>query len=277
MAGAGAFPKSTGDIIYQADYNAIQSIIAGVKTTYYGVACSSSQLANNPIIDHGTLNNILTDINDCITHQTGSSSGLASVNQGGIIDHATYNNLHDYAVTADSNKNNVYAPTQLAQVSNAITSYHAGGGWNTSLTHTVTVDFSSSSAADYFFHTGGYLYATASRSGGTGSQKDNNWGSLIDGIGNRAYTLANWNAGGSVTIATLYGTSVYSANYWRLSVNKTSSSQVVMTMSFVDAAGPNPNFDELVYLNITSSVGYYKSVNSIVGATPSNFTNNSTI
>jgi len=277
MAGAGSFPKSTGDTIYLADYNAIQSLIASVKTTYYGVSCTSGQLTGNPIIDHTTLNNILTDIDSCITHQSGSASGLSAVNAGDSITHTTYNNLYTNAQTAQTNQNNVYASTQLANVANAATSNHPGSGWNTSLTHTVQVDFASADAANYFFQTGGYLYATATSSGGTGSPKDNNWASLISTIGNRTYSLANWNAGGNVTIATLYGTSVYSANFWRFSVNKTSSSRVVMTMFFDDAAGGNPNFDELVYLNITSSVGYYKSVNAITGTYPSGFTNTSTI
>jgi len=277
MAGAGVFPKVTGDIIYQSDYNTIQSTIAGVKTTYYGVACASSQLSGNPVIDSTTLNNLLTDVNDCITHQTGSGSGLSAVSSGTTISRISYNDLYNTATTADTNKNNVFASTQLAQVPNSITSYRGGTAWNTSLTHQVTVDFASANAASYFFQTGGYLYATASRSGGSGT-KDNDWGSLIDSIGgNRKYSLTDWNSGGNIIVATIYGTGVYSANYWRLSVNKTSTSQVVMTMLFNDGAGANPNYDESVTLNITSAVGYYKSVSAIVGTIPSAFTNNSTI
>jgi hypothetical protein len=277
MAGAGTFPKVTGDTIYLADYNAIQTLVAGVKTTYYGISCSSSQLTGNPTIDHTTLNYLLTDIDSCITHQGGSASGLTAKNQGDAISHLHFNDLYTYATQANTNKDTVYASSQLAQVSNAITSNNPGTGWNTSKTHTVTVDFASASAANYFFQTGGYLYATASYSGGTGSQKDNNWGALIGTIGTRAYTRTNWNAGGTVTIAKLYATSVYSANYWQLTVTKNSGSQLSMVMTFQDDAGPNPNFDEGVFLNITSSVGYYKSVGAITGTYPSGFTNTTTL
>ena len=277
MAGAGTFPKVTGDTIYLADYNAIQTLVAGVKTTYYGISSTSSQLTANATIGHTTLNYLLTDIDSCIRHQTGSGSGLSVKNQGDSISHNDFNNLYTYASQADTNKNTVFSSSQLAQVSNAITSNHPGTGWNTTLTHTVQVDFSSAAAANYFFQTGGYLYATASSSGGTGSAKDVNWASLISSVGNRTYGLSQWNAGGNITISTLYGSSVYSSNFWRLSVNKTTTSQVVMTMLFDDAAGGNPNFDELVYLNITSAVGYYKSISPIVGTTPSAFTNTSNI
>jgi len=277
MAGAGTFPKSTGDTIYLADYNAIQSLIAGVKTTYYGVSCSSSQLTGNPAIDHTPLNTLLTDIDSCITHQTGSASGLTTKSQGAQIGHLDFNDLYTYASQANTNKDTVYASSQLAQVSNAITSNNPGTGWNTSKTHTVTVDFASTAAANYFFNTGGYLYATASSSGGTGSPKDNNWSALIGTIGTRAYTRTNWNAGGTVTIAKLYANSVYSANYWQLTVTKNSGSQLSMVMTFQDDAGPNPNFDEGVFLNITSAVGYYKSVGGITGTYPSLFTNTTTI
>jgi len=277
MAGAGSFPKSTGDTIYKADYNAIQSLIASVKTTYYGVNCTSAQLSGNPVVDHTTLNNLLTDIDSCITHQTGSASGLSTKNTSDQIGHTDFNNLYNNANTAYTNRDTVFSSTQLAQVANAATSNHPGSGWNTVLTHTVQVDFSSAAAANYFFQTGGYLYATASSSGGTGSAKDVNWASLISRVGNRTYGLTQWNTGGNQTIATLFANGVYSANFWRLSVNKTSSSQVVMTMLFDDAAGGNPNFDELVYLNITSAVGYYKSVSAITGTIPSAFTNTSNI
>ena len=277
MAGAGTFPKSTGDTIYLADYNAIQSLIAGVKTTYYGIGCTSSPLTGNPAIDHTPVNNLLTDIDSCITHQGGSASGLTAKSQGGTIGHLDFNDLYTYASQANTNKDTVYASSQLAQVSNAITSNHAGTGWNTRLVHTVRVNWASANEASYFFQTGGYLYATASSSGGTGSQKDNNWGALIGRVGTRSYNLTNWNTGGTVVIAKLYANSVYSANYWQLSVTKDSSSQITMTMTFQDAAGPNVLYDELVYLNITSSVGYYKSVGAVTGVYPNNFTNITTI
>jgi hypothetical protein len=277
MAGAGTFPKSTGDTIYLADYNAIQSLIAGVKTTYYGISCTSSPLTGNPAIDHTPVNNLLTDIDSCITHQGGSVSGLGTRSAGDTISRIDFNDLYTYASQANTNKDTVFASSQLAQVSNAITSNNPGTGWNTSKTHTVTVDFASANAANYFFQTGGYLYASASSTGGTGSQKDNNWNTLIGTIGTRSYALTNWNAGGTVVIAKLYANSVYSANYWQLSVTKNSSSQVSMVMTFQDDAGPNPNDDEGVFLNITSSVGYYKSVGGITGTYPSLFTNSTTL
>jgi hypothetical protein len=270
MAGAGSFPKSSGDVVYQADYNAIQSLIASVKTTYYGVNCVSGQLSGNPVIDHGTLNDILTDINDCLTHQTGSGSGLSTLSAGSVIGHSDYNSLYNNANTAYTNRNNVYASSQLAQVANAATSNHNGGisPWNGTISHQVTVNFASANAANYFFQTGGYLYATASYTGSTGAQIDYNWATIIGAIGNKVYDLTSWNAGGTVSIATVHGSGyyVYSGSYWNLSVTKTSSTQVVMTMTFVESDSNHGG--QYVSLNITSAVGYYKSVSSIVGTYP---------
>jgi hypothetical protein len=269
-AGSGVFPKSTGDVIYQGDYNAVQSIIAGVKTTHYGKSCSSSQLAGNPTVTALQFNNLLTDVDSCIKHQTGSNSGLTTRSVGETITYAHINNLKTYADQAETNKNTVYSATQLSQMANQATSSRNGAvsPWNSSIAHTVQVNWSSAAEADYFFNTGGYLYTTASYSGGS-TPKDSDWAAVINAIGNRNYTRSNWVTGGTVTIATVGGSGVYSANYWQLSVTKNSSSQVTMTMSFVDAAGPNPNYDENVTLNITSAVGYYKSVDAIVGAVPS--------
>lgn len=274
MAGAGVFPKSTGDIIYQSDYNTIQSTIAGVKTTYYGVACASSQLSGNPVIDSTTLNNLLTDINDCITHQTGSATGLSSVSQGGSISYGTYNNLYTNATTANTNKNTVYASSQLAQVANAATSNRNGSvnPWNTVITHQVQVDFASANAANYFFQTGGYLYATASYSGSTSAGQDSNWATIINAIGNKTYTLTNWNTGGTQTIATVYGTGyyVYSGSYWRLEVTKNSATRATMTMTFSES---DSHVIENISLNITSAMGYYKSVSAITGTYPNSISN----
>ncbi len=277
-AGSGVFPKTTGDVIYQGDYNAVQSIIAGVKTTYYGISCTSSQLSGNPTITAAQFNNLLTDVDSCIKHQTGSNSGLTTRSAGTVITFAHINNLKTYADQAETNKATVFASTQLSQVANIQTSNRNGSvyPWNGSISHVVQVDWSSAANADYFFNAGGYLYATASHSGGSGS-KDSDWATVINAIGNRTYTRSNWVTGGTVTIATVGGSGVYSANYWQLSVTKNSTTRVTMTMSFVDAAGGNPNFDENVTLNITSAVGYYKSVDAIVSATPSGSSNISTL
>ena len=280
MAGSGVFPKITGDIIYQGDYNAVQSIVAGVKTTYYGVACSSAQLSGNPTVTAAQFNSLLTDVDSCIKHQTGSNSGLATRSAGKTITYTHINNLKTYADQSETNKSTVFASTQLSQVANSVTSSRNGAvyPWNSSITHTVQVDFASANDANYFFQSGGYLYSTASQSGGSGSGKDPNWATVINAIGGtRKYTLSNWTTGGTVTIATVGGSGVYSSNYWQLSATKNSTTRVTLTMTFADAAGGNPNFDENVTLNITSAVGYYKSADAIVTSIPSGFTNLGTL
>jgi len=278
MAGSGVFPKITGDVIYQGDYNAVQSTIAGVKNTYYGIATTSTQLSSNPTITALQFNDLLMDVDACIKHQTGSNSGLSFRSAGTQITYTHINNLKTYADQADTNKATVFSGSQLSQVANIQTSNRNGAvyPWNSSISHVVQVDWSSAANADYFFNAGGYLYATASHTGG-GSSKDTNWATVINAIGNRTYTRSNWVTGGTVTIATVGGSGVYSSNYWQLSVTKNSTTRVTMTMSFVDAAGGNPNFDENVTLNITSSVGYYKSVDAIVSAIPSGSSNISTL
>ena len=58
--------------------------------------------------------------------------------------------------------------------------------WNTSVTHTVTLTWSSRAAAQYYFNTGGQLQVYASLTGypaDGSSAKDNDWNTLLTGLG----------------------------------------------------------------------------------------------
>jgi hypothetical protein len=74
---AGSLPKSTGDTIYGADYNTVQTKIRGVlndgngyDSTYgYGQGLSSGPVAANAVINHTQWGYLFSDINTAYTHQ----------------------------------------------------------------------------------------------------------------------------------------------------------------------------------------------------------------
>jgi hypothetical protein len=76
MAGAGVFPKVTGDTIYYQDYNAIKSVIDGVVSTYYGNAITSSAVTTGQSISAAQMDLLRADINKAYTHITGSNSAI---------------------------------------------------------------------------------------------------------------------------------------------------------------------------------------------------------
>ena len=74
----GSLPKSQGDIIYGADYNAVQTKIRGVlgdgngyASDYgYGQSLSSSAVAADSVINHTQWGYLFSDIDKAYTHQT---------------------------------------------------------------------------------------------------------------------------------------------------------------------------------------------------------------
>jgi hypothetical protein len=272
MAGAGVFPKVTGDTIYLLDYNSLQSTIASVKTTYYGVACSSSQLTGTPEISRIEWNNLKTDINSCIKHQSGSNTAITDKSTGETVTFGDINAYYTQTASADTNKASVFASSQLSLVNPSGGASTNGGGWNTSVNHIVTVTWASSAEATYFFNCGGSVTWQASYSGGSDGPltKDKAWKNLIDSVGMLQYTRADYLAGGTKTYGP-YFSGVYTANNLTVTVVKNSDTQLTITIVLSDASGqPNAPWgtDETVGTSITSSVGYYKSIDAIVSPFP---------
>jgi hypothetical protein len=100
---------------------------------------------------------------------------------------------------------------------------------------------------------------------------------MITNAGTRNFTRAIWvglksvGVGDTSDIYTNSGSSVYSANSLTYRVEYYSSTVLRFHTILTDAAGPNPNYDENVTLNISSSLGQYKSVDAIVSPLPSSY------
>ena len=276
MAGSGVFPKTSSgsggtDLIYKNDYNTIQTAVAAVKTTYYGVACTSSQLGSGTTIIPNITewNNLRADINSCVKHITGSDSAIASRTSGQVISATNTNAYKTAAEYIETNKNTVYSSTQLSFMG-AQDSSTRSTGWNSAITYAVRVNFSSAAEAGYFFNTGGSfsLYTTAT--GGSGGTKNTNWKTAIDSVGAYTYTRADYAAGNK---SNTYNVTSYSSSVLTVSVVKESATSLLFTAYFNDATGGNP--DEQVDLTITSALSYYKSVDAIVSPVPSAITRTS--
>lgn len=278
MAGSGVFPKTSSgsggtDLIYKNDYNTIQTAVAAVKTTYYGVACTSSQLGSGTTIIPNITewNDLRTDINSCYKHITGSDSAIASRTSGQVISATNTNAYKTAAEYIETNKNTVYASTQLSFMG-AQDSSTRSTGWNSAITYAVRVTFASAADAGYFFNTGGSfsLYTTAT--GGSGGTKNTNWKTAIDSVGAYTYTRTDYAAGNK---SNTYNVTSYSSSVLTVSVVKESATSLLFTAYFNDATGGNP--DEQIDLTITSALSYYKSVDAIVSPVPSAITRTSSL
>lgn len=62
MAGPGSFNKTTGDLIYQADYNVIRNLVASVKTDLYGLSMVSPNLSGTNLATRDQWNLLRQDM-----------------------------------------------------------------------------------------------------------------------------------------------------------------------------------------------------------------------
>lgn len=296
MAGSGAFPKVTGDLIYLADYTAIYNAVVpilgvGSGTSGYGATPSSSALTGNPVINDAEWDNLRADINACRTHQTGSAftnTELPAVNAGDVVAISGINLYKTRVDTIVTNKDTVDAG-QLTLVISLGGDYQTGGGWNGTISATGRAVFASANDARNFFNAGGRFRVSATCTGGTSgtaNTKDYAWKQAIDGVNYNnvafQYGATQYRAGGTVTLispVTLSGPSAgptpnnYNPSNFRATAQKINDTTIDFSMLFNDASVRTaPAVDENVTALINAKLDYYKSTGAVVSPIPSSVT-----
>jgi len=278
MAGAGVFPKVTGDTIYYQDYNAIKSVIDGVVSTYYGNAITSSAVTTGQSISAAQMDLLRADINKAYTHITGSNSAINDLATGGIIYKDDWNAYKTAADYCETNKDTVYAATQLgsAALSTSLTA-----AWNGSHTWTYTFTWGTAADANYYFNSGGYFVVDVSGSNSTGSSKDNDWqNNILNAIATQTYGNTQWDAGTNISVTEYGNVTQYLENYCQINITKTSTT--VLTISVIlndadtgDQTGIGAAVDEDVNTDAAASITRYFSQGAITApaVTPSNTSN----
>jgi hypothetical protein len=278
MAGAGVFPKVTGDTIYYQDYNAIKSVIDGVVSTYYGNAITSSAVTTGQSISAAQMDLLRADINKAYTHITGSNSAINDLATGGIIYKDDWNAYKTAADYCETNKDTVYAATQLgsAALSTSLTA-----AWNGSHTWTYTFTWGTAADANYYFNSGGYFVVDVSGSNSTGSGKDNDWqNNILNAIATQTYGNTQWDAGTNISVTEYGNVTQYLENYCQINITKTSTT--VLTISVIlndadtgDQTGIGAAVDEAVNTDAAASITRYFSQGAITApaVTPSNTSN----
>jgi hypothetical protein len=278
MASAGVFPKTaSSDVIYQADYNAIQSVIAGVVSTYYGNAVSSSQLSGNPTITALAVQQLIADIAKAYRHIAGDlfSPGFTPT-VGQTITAAQFNLLKETADFCETNKNSVAAG--FGQLATAVNNTSITTAWNGLHTWTYTYLWPSADAANYWFNAGGFFLVDVSGDGSTGTSKDNDWqNDILNAIATQSYGNTQWDAGSTIDVYEYGNVSQYAENYCRILIQKASNTQLNITVQLNDAdagdqqnASPTPGLpvDENVETNAYASITRYYSVDAITVTDP---------
>lgn len=271
MAGAGVFPKtSTLDIIYQLDYNTIQSTIAGVLNTYYGQSMTSSQVSANPLINDAEWDLLRADINRVYRHITNANSTINDVVEGSLVLAADANAYKTAADFCETNKATVH-PSQLttAVVSTSLTT-----PWNGLRTWTYRATWANANAADYWFNLGGYFVVDVSGSNADpASPKDLDWqDNILNAIPSLSYTRTNWVAGTGIGVFEYGNVGVYGENYCQITMTKINSTTLDISVILNEAdagdqTGIGPAVDEDVNTDAAASITVYSSFDAIVAPT----------
>jgi len=284
MAGSGVFPKTASlDIIYQGDYNSIQSTTAGVLSTYYGQSMLSTQLAANPVISATQWDNLRQDINKCYKHITNADSTILDVDPQDII---LAGDANAYKVAADYCETNK-ATVNAAQLASAVNSTSLTDPWNGGHTWEYVYDWPNANSANYWFNAGGYFVVDVSGDGSGGSSKDNDWqNNILNAIATQTYTRSNWVSGTNIDVTENGNIGQYGENYARIQIAKASSTRIVVSVIIYDVdigdvaplVGPGPAgpaVDETVTTNAYASITRYYSIDAVTvtDPTPSNPSN----
>lgn len=278
MAGAGVFPKVAGDIIYYQDYNAIKSVIDGVVSTYYGNAVTSSAVSQGTVISAAQMDLLRADINKAYKHITGSDSTINDLAATGLIYKDDWNAYKTTADYCETNKNTVFAATQLG---NAVLSTSLTAAWNGAHTWTYTFTWPDAASANYYFNAGGYFVVDVSGSNSSGSSKDNDWqNAILNAIATQTYGNTQWDAGTNISVTEYGNVTQYLENYCQINITKTSTT--VLTISVIlndadagDQTGTGAAVDESVTTDAAASITRYFSQDAITvtSPTPSNTSN----
>lgn len=287
-----------GNKIEATDYNLIQSKIAlvlgaGSSDYGYGQSVASSQVVEGNIISVTQWNNLRNDLVRARQHQTNITIGSDRPTNPGYIagqdltiptvvdrilevDRAAYNALADTITTSRL----IIPPTGQASRENLIAPAIRTSPWNGTLSHSVTVSWTTANDARAYFNTGSQIWFSGSRTGGVGagvpSSKNGTWSTLLTNMGiiKFGYTDTTTTGSGSASVIGYYDLTTsdqlifqkstelptYSPNAYRIYARLGSPGggvQIIFTIQFRDDSGGGT--DEDVSGTLTSNVEVWRA------------------
>jgi hypothetical protein len=189
---------SENNLISVSDYNAIRNVAAsvvgvGLASRGYGQTIYSVAKSQNQLVSQTDWDLLRLDLLNARLHQAGSGS-LTEINENQLISAGTINLYESLRTTIDNNRFNVAAGRFLTVGANAngttLTSSQNfnGAEWSNEISCILTVTFTDSNRARYFFNSGGTIRIQSSRSGGTRTDAQNtSWTNLLNSAGLREF------------------------------------------------------------------------------------------
>jgi hypothetical protein len=287
--------RSAGSTITAADWDVARNNILlitgtpGGSNEGWGQSWSVYNPAAGATITDTNTNDIINAAQDIAVY-TGASNNVSDVSNAALIQDTDLNNIQS-TITNGYNARLTADASYLAVEAKDTSTRTAA--WSTTVTHDLTVTFSSSAVRNAFFNAGGSLYFTASRSGGSTNDQNTDWTNMLSAMGtvkmNYTQTTASSGTTTSIgnndltttyqTIYTKAGSGSYSTNYYSIQARADSSTVLRFLITFGDSHTGRGYFDS-VDGTLTSVAGQYRPNSgtlpngySVTVATPTYTTN----
>jgi predicted RecA/RadA family phage recombinase len=181
-----------GSKIEYLDYNEIQSIVRDVFGTGagdygYGQTVTSSQVSQHAIVTVSQWNSLRNDLLKSRQHQSGvdesGNLGLPTLDiRLADADRAAYLSMANLV----KNNRSITPPSGEASFVTLTTATRASG-WNSSISHTITIEFGTQDKLRWFFNSGGNFQLSASltnyQTSGDSALVNSSWYTLLTNMG----------------------------------------------------------------------------------------------
>ncbi len=216
-----------GSQIDDGELNALQDraqllLGTGTGSKGYGQVLQSADVFAGNIITLAHFTSLRDDIYSIRSHQDGSLPTVPNIARGTPINFSILTIFDNLLTIAEANRFNI-ASGQSVVATKATQTTTAT--WSTQAQSTLTLTFTDSNEARYFFNSGGKIRFIGSRSGGSGTAQNNAWTNLLANVGTVSFGANTSAFVNYYTLTNVYQTyqvnnlsTPYSANSLRLEV-----------------------------------------------------------
>jgi hypothetical protein len=183
---------TTGTQILAAQYVTIQDkaqslIGTGSETRGYGQTVQSADVFSGNAITKAQWDALRYDIINIRVHQDGVLPNIVTIAVGDPIGYGAASPNSNYDTLLETAISNRFRIDASQSVVTAKTSATYTSSWSNSLTTTLTLTFSNSNEARYFFNSGGKIRLTPTITGGTVTPQYTAWVNILNSIGTRSF------------------------------------------------------------------------------------------
>ncbi len=253
--------SNVGSQILNSDYNVIRNKVinilgTGAGQSGYGQTIQSNLVATGNQVTSAQWDSLKLDIINAIVHQNGASPIISDVSSGQTIRFGNTNPNNQYGALADLIIANKFTVADGQYVIDAGITRTFTSDWNTALSTTVTITFSTPEEARYFFNSGGKIRFRSTRTGGSATSQNSSWSNLLTGVGTISF-------GADTQGCNFYNLTNTFQTVYALSANSPYASNNFLIRAYSNVTNNSAGGATILYFNVIWSDNYAYSGSGI--------------